>query len=186
MIGRFYFFLSCLPFTLQNSTLYILSRHAHTFCNTNHVFFLCIITVCEVFCLAGPSTSFVVLISLAPRGGLLAVTGPLPRCPNCKLGHPNGRTTDLYQGDHPAVELAVKAVYHYWMRASPSNYPPNLHPRVQSKDGAIYKQDHEPFIGIGHKDYKMFNACDAKFVEIIWEFTPNGRALNKHSISAWC
>jgi hypothetical protein len=109
MIGRFYFFLSCLPFTLRNSTLYISSPHAHTFCNNNHIFFLCIITVCEECYHAGPSTHFVVLISLAPRVGLLAVTGALPRCPNCKLGHPNGHATDQYLDlrDCSTVEIST-------------------------------------------------------------------------------
>ena len=75
------------------------------------------------------------------------------------------------------VKLVVMAVYHCWMDASPSNYPPNLHPRVLSKDGSVYKRDYAPLISIGHKEYLQFRACDAKFVETIWEFTPNGRAL---------
>ena len=94
------------------------------------------------------------------------------------LGHRRNSPFD-YQ---PVVESAVMAVYHYWMKASPSNYPPNLHPRVQSKDGAVYKRDYAPLIGIDYKDYKKYKACDAKFVEIIWEFTPNGRALNKRLV----
>jgi len=94
----------------------------------------------------------------------------------------DGHRSNLRLDYHTAVASTVKAVYHYWMTASPSNYPPNLHPRVQSKDGAVYKRDFAPLIGIDHKDYKKFNARDAKFVEIIWEFTPNGRALNKRMV----
>ena len=91
----------------------------------------------------------------------------------------NGKTRSVYQD---AVEKTVTSVYHYWMDASPSNYPPNLHPRVESKDGVVFKRDYAPLVGIQQKDYEKFNACDAKFVEIIWEFTPNGRALKERLV----
>ena len=79
-------------------------------------------------------------------------------------------TTSYYS---PVVTNIATAVYHHWMKASPSNYPPNLHSRVESKDGGICKWDN-PAIGIGLKEYKQLYACDAKYVELIWEFTPNG------------
>jgi hypothetical protein len=82
----------------------------------------------------------------------------------------------------PAIKTIIKDVYHYWLNAIPSNYPPNLHSRVESKDGAIYKRDYQPAIGIGKEDYRRFNACDTKYVEIIWEFTPNGYALHDRMV----
>ena len=76
-----------------------------------------------------------------------------------------------------AVQCVVVAVYHHWMTASPSKYPPNLHTRVQSRDGCVYKRDFMPLVGIGINEYRKFKACDAKYVKSIWEFTPNGKAL---------
>ena len=83
---------------------------------------------------------------------------------------------------HATVASSVKAVYHYWMYASPSNYPPNLHARVESKDGAVNQRDKKPLKGVGLKEYKKFKACDTKYVETIWEFTPNGHALKKRMV----
>jgi hypothetical protein len=53
---------------------------------------------------------------------------------------------------------------------------------VELKDGAIYKRDNKPVVGIGLNEYKHYHACDAKYVEVIWEFTPNGQALNERMI----
>lgn len=107
---------------------------------------------------------------------------------NHKIRYRRRMATSQSRGDgdfqcyRPVVESTIMDVYHYWLQARPSNYPPNLHSRVESKDGAIYKWDYEPVIGIGTKEYMTFNACDAKFVEIIWEFTPNGCSLNNHMV----
>ena len=85
-------------------------------------------------------------------------------------------------GQAEAVQSVVRAVYHHWMTASPSKYPPNLHSRVESRDGAIVRRDYKKLVGIGIKEYKQFKACDAKYVELIWEFTPDGQALEKRMV----
>ena len=93
------------------------------------------------------------------------------------------KETEVTQIDNgPIVQSVVMAVYHHWMTATPSNYPPNLYSRVKSVDGAIVQRDFKPVVGIGYEDYKKYNACDAKYVELLWEFTPNGVELKKRMI----
>jgi hypothetical protein len=77
------------------------------------------------------------------------------------------------------VPSSVEDVYHAWLKAEPSNYPPNLHNRVQSKEGKIEHQDLSPVVGITRNDYIQFHAYDAKYTSIIWEFTPGGNELKE-------
>jgi hypothetical protein len=87
-----------------------------------------------------------------------------------------------YNAYRNKIETIVLQVYYYWMNAAPSTYPPNMNPRVESRNGAIVRRDHLPVVGITKKDYKLYSASDAKYVETIWEFTPNGVALKKRMI----
>ena len=80
------------------------------------------------------------------------------------------------------VKQVVTAVYHHWMTANPSNYPPNLHSRAEFRNGILYKQDNKQAIGVTLKDYIKYNTCDAKYVQLIWEFTPNGKALKQRMV----
>jgi hypothetical protein len=97
---------------------------------------------------------------------------------------PAQRPTKLvcYNAFRPVIESTVRDIYHYWFTAEPTNYPPNLHPRVESKEGSIVKRNHHPVVGIGKKEYIRYSACDAKYVETIWEFTPDGKQLSERMI----
>ena len=54
-----------------------------------------------------------------------------------------------------------------------------MYPRVLTIEGKISQRDYLPAKDISKKHYRKFGACDAKYLEIVWEFTPNGtRAEN--------
>ena len=84
-----------------------------------------------------------------------------------------------YEAAETPVKDAMKLLYYDWMDVQPSNYPPNMYPRVLTVEGRASRRDYLPAKGITQEHYRIFGACDAKYLEIVWEFTPNGtRARN--------
>ena len=80
------------------------------------------------------------------------------------------------------ITSLVVDMYRDWIIATPSKYPPNLHSRVQSKKGRVEHRDVAAMVGITQDDYIQFRACDAKYLTIIWEFTPGGNELKERMI----
>jgi hypothetical protein len=99
-----------------------------------------------------------------------------------KKEHLTGLDDVDYSPFRHIIESAVRDVYHYWFAVVPSNYPPNLYTRAITKDGRLVQRDHHPAIGIDKAEYIKYSACDGKYVETLWEFTPDGRALRKRMI----
>ena len=62
--------------------------------------------------------------------------------------------------------------------------PPNMYARVLNIEGKACKRDYLPAKGISREHYTELGACDAKYLEIIWEFTPNGTRAKKPIILA--
>ncbi len=84
-----------------------------------------------------------------------------------------------YKEFRPIIESTIRDVYRYWLTAIPSKYPPNLNQRALSKDGRLERRDYLPVLGISKKEYIEYQACDAKYLEYLWEFTPKGYALEE-------
>jgi len=88
-------------------------------------------------------------------------------------------TPHPYEVARGPVKDAMKLLYYDWMEVKPSKYPPNMYPRVLTIEGKISQRDYLPVKDISRKQYKKFGACDAKYLEIVWEFTPNGTRADK-------
>jgi rubrerythrin len=66
-----------------------------------------------------------------------------------------------------------------WFQSTPSIYPPNLHDLVELKNGRIIRRGHNKVVGISTKDYNIYNAVDAKYTKIVFEFIPMGKRQAK-------
>jgi hypothetical protein len=88
-------------------------------------------------------------------------------------------STSTYDDARAPVSHAMKILHYDWMDVIPSHYPPNLYPRVLTWKGRVGEKDHLPMKGITRTEYQKYKAVDAKYLEIIWEFTPNGIRAEK-------
>ena len=80
-----------------------------------------------------------------------------------------------YQAARKPVKDAMRHLYYDWMEIKPSNCPPNMYPRVMTINGRVGRRDYLPVKSITRDHYTKYRACNAKYLEVIWEFTPNGR-----------
>jgi hypothetical protein len=86
-------------------------------------------------------------------------------------------TKTTYPKERGGVITAMKKLFYDWLSIRPSNYPPNYFPRVLTMEGKVKQRDYLPFRAIKKEDYEKYSACDAKYVEIWWEFTPEGKQM---------
>jgi hypothetical protein len=86
---------------------------------------------------------------------------------------------DQYDDQRVPVKEAMRSLYYDWMDVRPSKYPPNLYPRVLTVHGKISQQNYLPLKGVTKEHYQKYEASDAKYMEILWEFTPNGKRETK-------
>lgn len=70
-----------------------------------------------------------------------------------------------------------------WFQCTPSIYPPNLHDLVELKYGRVIRRGHNRVVGIKTKDYNIYDAVDAKYTKIVYEFIPMGKRQEKLEVN---
>jgi hypothetical protein len=62
-----------------------------------------------------------------------------------------------------------------WFNIGPSWFPPNYYSRALTFEGQLARRDWLPKRAVTKVEYAQFGACDVKFSQILWEYTPNDK-----------
>ena len=79
------------------------------------------------------------------------------------------------EGEDPFPRQRILEYFEDWFQSTPSIYPPNLHDIVEMKNGRVIRRGHNKVVGIKTKDYTIYDAVDAKYTKIVFEFIPMGK-----------
>ena len=86
---------------------------------------------------------------------------------------------DKKDGDDMFPRRRIMEYFEDWFQSTPSIYPPNLHDMVELKNGKVIRRGHNKVVGIKTKDYNLYDAVDAKYTKIVFEFIPMGKRQAK-------
>jgi hypothetical protein len=74
-------------------------------------------------------------------------------------------------------------IFNGWFLVQPSVYPPNLNKLIVCKEAKIVPKKKQEIVGITKEDYDFYNAVDAKYSTILYEFVPMGKRQTKLEVN---